>query len=655
MASAELIEKLVKSNFLEVLPDDVKEKLQNARLKYFKMKDEIDLVLNGASVGPDVKYFSEYYNRPEKKSRLDELTPRQKFTVIQATIELMGVYPLKIVRDNSAPILSKNQRRKENRKKGKSSRKGKRNKKCVKVEDEKADGNSIYLNDEEVQSEITRVKKVMAAERAAANERESLIQAELSTNGGSEEDAIRRLAIDQEERKKDLIRREKTNELVRCYEDVENALIDLVESPFFSNGESCANEFSNIVGDLVQPGNYSEDACNKLSSIIDVFTEGKKYVDNDDDEFYDPENRRKRCDEFGITLPPTSDQELFAKTFIDLIKSSDLENARKIFEMASIVAREYGGNLLKQKVIEIGIYDLLKILKQGVLSHELYMTELIFKVTMAMPCARKYCWRDPEYFPTLAKLLTVLDPNPQLDKFQIRGDAVHILYTSILAAPRDVFEKVANTDAIEHLFTILRDGPGNNRDAQTGEDVIMCITLFTEHWDLFHESMRKNHVMKLVQNWRKYALQYASYCPNFPLNLEQLVLRLRVLLKSKAIKKIDPEFRLSAPSIVEHSRDFIKSHNQTACSNSSCYNLSIAESGIRYKKCSKCHIAYYCSKECQLTHWKVHKAWCKRPTWDRKKEDEFVALNPGIRKLANKLPEMVTEDVVTQDSLKDLD
>lgn len=29
------------------------------------------------------------------------------------------------------------------------------------------------------------------------------------------------------------------------------------------------------------------------------------------------------------------------------------------------------------------------------------------------------------------------------------------------------------------------------------------------------------------------------------------------------------------------------------------------------KKCSKCRQAWYCSRECQTQHWKVHKACCK--------------------------------------------
>ena len=30
------------------------------------------------------------------------------------------------------------------------------------------------------------------------------------------------------------------------------------------------------------------------------------------------------------------------------------------------------------------------------------------------------------------------------------------------------------------------------------------------------------------------------------------------------------------------------------------------------KKCSSCKTAYYCSRDCQMAHWKTHKEFCKK-------------------------------------------
>ena len=41
------------------------------------------------------------------------------------------------------------------------------------------------------------------------------------------------------------------------------------------------------------------------------------------------------------------------------------------------------------------------------------------------------------------------------------------------------------------------------------------------------------------------------------------------------------------------------------------------DAGVAIKACSKCHNAFYCTREHQAKHWATHKADCKR--WRRKK------------------------------------
>jgi hypothetical protein len=43
--------------------------------------------------------------------------------------------------------------------------------------------------------------------------------------------------------------------------------------------------------------------------------------------------------------------------------------------------------------------------------------------------------------------------------------------------------------------------------------------------------------------------------------------------------------------------------------------------GQRLMKCGKCKETFYCTKECQMAHWKAHKKNCKTPE-QRKKEEE---------------------------------
>ena len=49
------------------------------------------------------------------------------------------------------------------------------------------------------------------------------------------------------------------------------------------------------------------------------------------------------------------------------------------------------------------------------------------------------------------------------------------------------------------------------------------------------------------------------------------------------------------------------------CNNPTCLNLSgMLESTASRKACTGCNVAHYCSRECQVGHWKEHRPTCNR-------------------------------------------
>jgi tetratricopeptide (TPR) repeat protein len=52
----------------------------------------------------------------------------------------------------------------------------------------------------------------------------------------------------------------------------------------------------------------------------------------------------------------------------------------------------------------------------------------------------------------------------------------------------------------------------------------------------------------------------------------------------------------------------LKFNCEVVCSNVSCCNSKIT--AIDTKRCSRCQSAYYCSRQCQVAHWKLHKICC---------------------------------------------
>lgn len=50
------------------------------------------------------------------------------------------------------------------------------------------------------------------------------------------------------------------------------------------------------------------------------------------------------------------------------------------------------------------------------------------------------------------------------------------------------------------------------------------------------------------------------------------------------------------------------------CNNQTCFDKS-NPSSLRW--CSKCKMAFYCSEDCQVADWPIHKKWCCRPEAER--------------------------------------
>ena len=684
----DVMESLTKNNVMGVFPQQIRDLIHEAKLGFLAMEVEFNDGCdfpNAEKIQMDEIEFVTQYHRPDKVNRKGALSEEKKALVAKVTSHMISSLPFhfhycwnNIDIELSLKKASKHRKQKKRKKRG-----GRR--KLMAAQKDNAESSKILLQMNEEERDImddliayafkSQEEKearmsdysddeptsdtecsVTTVDSTATKENSDKLKAEESSDKLSVRQSLaadgkiigHRLkgmlnaasATDNKELQQKIVwRKLKTRNIVQHYEKLENAIIDLVGLPFFSSRDNCMGELANIVENLVQPMKYSEKSYKELKGLVDMLSTPLIGEEKPEPNKIDERVRKEMMESGDFTLPSTNDQEGFAQVFVHNLKTCTFSNSQFLFAMGTIIAEEYDGNLLKQKVVEIGMPHLMQVLKRCVLSHQLYVTELIFKVVMAMPCARKYCWRDKDYFPALAKLLTVLDPNPDLDKYQIRGDAVHILYTSVIAAPKEIYEQVAATRSFEYLMTVLNDNPKDERDAQTGEDVIMCVTLFSDHWDLFGSQMRQFKVRKYVSKWRKYALQYASYFPNFVWSLESLLLRLTVLFQYDKVKESHPHFRMETPQAIINAKNFIRTNNRTACSNPECLKLNDCDSEDKYKKCAKCHLAYYCTKECQVKHWSTHKQWCTRPTFLPKKEK----LQPVERKLANNKPQEIVE------------
>ena len=312
-----------------------------------------------------------------------------------------------------------------------------------------------------------------------------------------------------------------------------------------------------------------------------------------------------------IAMPDKKDYEGFAIKFIEELTRNTPSSLRFCFKASEVFARSDSDLLLKQKVIEVGLPTLLSLLKTMRVNTQMYIVHLVFKLTMSMIVTRKYCFRDPNFFTIIARLLTVIDPCKNRDPNQLRIDSSHILYVSLMGCGREYFVQVSRTKAFEYLIDQLQLVPQNDKDAQSAEDAFGCLMLFTDEWDLFVKKFQKTPMNKLIDKWRRYALEYADFLPNFIWSLEMLKKRLLCVYEAHRLGKTS--FRLDKTFNPER----LQEHCLIGCSNPACYKINFTNFGEnRYKKCSRCQLAYYCTKECQLTHWKKHKKYCVKAVWE---------------------------------------
>lgn len=87
----------------------------------------------------------------------------------------------------------------------------------------------------------------------------------------------------------------------------------------------------------------------------------------------------------------------------------------------------------------------------------------------------------------------------------------------------------------------------------------------------------------------------------------------------------------SSSSSLLGDKNTVDDYNRNDNTTNPCF---VCRKSIAAQKCSRCKIVYYCNKECQESHWKFHKLWCKQAK-DSKSIPQAVIDNRGSVGLAN--------------------
>jgi TPR repeat protein len=144
-----------------------------------------------------------------------------------------------------------------------------------------------------------------------------------------------------------------------------------------------------------------------------------------------------------------------------------------------------------------------------------------------------------------------------------------------------------------------------------GESAWQLAVLFMSGMIPVHRGLKKKWLQIGDKLGHKDATRMLELSKNHkPLELKEARKRLRHLDKEKKIEK------------------YLATDSKKTCSNKACSNI---EGDERFNVCSKCRQTKYCSRECQVSHWRTaHKDDCSRLGRDK---DEIKALNRNTAKL----------------------
>jgi MYND finger. len=284
----------------------------------------------------------------------------------------------------------------------------------------------------------------------------------------------------------------------------------------------------------------------------------------------------------------TFDADVFAANTSKCIKESNL------VELINIVRQvnSYNDNssITLQKLTEYCYTDIIACLSQDNVdsSMEFLMWSLLSAIG-SLTVTRKRLWKEQRVLPAL--YASMKNANVIKNK-KVQKVTTSFLSTVLIGANLSYYDSVAELGFIKLLGDIIS---GDVFNEETFKSVICCFSLLCDG------SLKCKQ--QLVD--QKIADAMLKMGETHPLIDEDLM--------NLAALTYDDLSALKMSHSIGRNK-FLKSQvsNQVVCSNSKCLK---PQGGVKFKKCSRCKVTLYCSKECQVAHWKLggHHKQCQEP------------------------------------------
>jgi len=281
------------------------------------------------------------------------------------------------------------------------------------------------------------------------------------------------------------------------------------------------------------------------------------------------------------------EEEIFALDSVGQIRAHDID---KIVAIIKSLHEETETQMYQhQKFAEYCLPDILsnlEVRKEASLSLQ-YLMWSILNILSSSALVRKMLWRDKNITKTIAYFL-----NLSIEKNDLKLQKViaNFLSTMFVGSTTHFFDEVAELEIIKSLLHILQT---SKYVESTFKAIVGCFGLLSDGT----EPCKKQIIdLNLSDALRKMGEKHAIEDEDFG-NLAILTfddLRRVQLNRSNGRQK------------------FLRSQIDEIlfCSNPNCFE---EQEDVKFKKCSRCKLAFYCSKECQVDHWKAsHHKICNK-------------------------------------------
>ena len=294
------------------------------------------------------------------------------------------------------------------------------------------------------------------------------------------------------------------------------------------------------------------------------------------------------------TKPPNSqikssvDAESFAANVLLYIKEKNKKELITVVQ--DINSYNKNSSVVLQKITEYCFQDIIKCLSREDIDPVMdYLMWSLLSALSSLQVARKLLRKEATILPALH---TSLESGIKKKNKKIQKVLSSLLSTVLIGANQVYLDMFAELGFIKLLKDIIT-GPEFYEDIF--KSVICCFSLLCDGSLLCKEQLNECKIAEAM-------LQMGQTHPL----LDEDMLNLAAMTYDD-LKALKMNYSIGR-------NKFLKSHvnDQVVCSNPKCLK---PQGDVKFKKCARCKVTVYCSKGCQVVHWKQegHHNQCREP------------------------------------------